>query len=748
MGELSSEQPFLFLDDVDRMDEGTIAVVAQVMRRTATRVVMSSATDLSATSNTRLGAVVAERAPAEVPTRALGFVAMSQLAGHLLGGPTDVALVSTISARSAGNPKVASALIDAARFSGAFARVQGVWAQVKPVDDIPLDAVAHAMTALLPEEEVRALEVLSWSGPIPLAQAADVHPMAVWESLAARRRIVLAPAVDGTPTVAVSPPALGQALRARITRFRRQEIADAVPAREEVDALSVWSNLEQPGQMLTDMSVLDTDEFWQRSTELDGVVGNQSASDEAMARARWQLDPSLSHANEYLGRLLRRSKPVQVRAVLSGTEFGADDSPADLALFLLMRELWQCWSGEGQVSIEPGANATAIAAEARSTRIRVLDAIASGATADELTGRRGPTVGHPGIDGWIAVYRAATLLDAGRLTEAMSVCEDARPIHRRARNYLDGIHGEILIARNELEAAARWERSMLDRAYERLDACGIRVHACVLAEAMLYLGQPRTAWLVASAALRLGPVGPIELTFQSRMLSLGALLRAREGDVTLARRLLAELDGPLCRQRPALHSYRAVAESEVTLATNGTTDPDALWAAGEDLAREGLDYAALHHWCAMAGPLTEQQVTRLGEVIDRTPIPLLAPVVQLHEAVVQDDRELAEQALALIRPDVSFPVVATARRSITELDMRSARVRSRETFGETRDYVSTRALTTREREVAAMARSGATNREIAEELALSLRTVENHMSHILAKLDFTSRADLLRLPKL
>lgn len=51
-------------------------------------------------------------------------------------------------------------------------------------------------------------------------------------------------------------------------------------------------------------------------------------------------------------------------------------------------------------------------------------------------------------------------------------------------------------------------------------------------------------------------------------------------------------------------------------------------------------------------------------------------------------------------------------------------------------------LTPREREVARFLSHGKSNREIAEELVLSERTVENHISNILTKLGFTSRAQV------
>jgi predicted ATPase/DNA-binding CsgD family transcriptional regulator len=53
-------------------------------------------------------------------------------------------------------------------------------------------------------------------------------------------------------------------------------------------------------------------------------------------------------------------------------------------------------------------------------------------------------------------------------------------------------------------------------------------------------------------------------------------------------------------------------------------------------------------------------------------------------------------------------------------------------------------LTEREREVAVLIAQGKTNADIAAELFLSKRTVETHASHILSKLGFSSRAQIVR----
>ena len=51
-------------------------------------------------------------------------------------------------------------------------------------------------------------------------------------------------------------------------------------------------------------------------------------------------------------------------------------------------------------------------------------------------------------------------------------------------------------------------------------------------------------------------------------------------------------------------------------------------------------------------------------------------------------------------------------------------------------------LTARERQVAGLVAKGLTNREVAERLVLSQRTVDSHMEHIMRKLGCTSRVQV------
>jgi DNA-binding CsgD family transcriptional regulator len=53
-------------------------------------------------------------------------------------------------------------------------------------------------------------------------------------------------------------------------------------------------------------------------------------------------------------------------------------------------------------------------------------------------------------------------------------------------------------------------------------------------------------------------------------------------------------------------------------------------------------------------------------------------------------------------------------------------------------------LTASERRVAAMAADGMTNREIAEALVVTMKTIESHLGHAYRKLEIRSRKELAR----
>jgi DNA-binding NarL/FixJ family response regulator len=53
-------------------------------------------------------------------------------------------------------------------------------------------------------------------------------------------------------------------------------------------------------------------------------------------------------------------------------------------------------------------------------------------------------------------------------------------------------------------------------------------------------------------------------------------------------------------------------------------------------------------------------------------------------------------------------------------------------------------LTVRESEIVTLVASGMSNRQIAQQLVLSERTIETHIRNVLGKLNLTSRVDITR----
>jgi DNA-binding CsgD family transcriptional regulator len=106
---------------------------------------------------------------------------------------------------------------------------------------------------------------------------------------------------------------------------------------------------------------------------------------------------------------------------------------------------------------------------------------------------------------------------------------------------------------------------------------------------------------------------------------------------------------------------------------------------------------------------------------------------------------LARALAATGEPERAVPLARSAAADARRLDMPGA-LRAADAFladlATTADPLA--ALTEREREVVALVAAALSNREIAQRLVLSERTVESHVRRILAKCGLSSRAELIR----
>jgi DNA-binding NarL/FixJ family response regulator len=106
----------------------------------------------------------------------------------------------------------------------------------------------------------------------------------------------------------------------------------------------------------------------------------------------------------------------------------------------------------------------------------------------------------------------------------------------------------------------------------------------------------------------------------------------------------------------------------------------------------------------------------------------LAPLILLLEENQRHDRTAAHRsgADAVLTKPVELDEVLTL---VARMDNRRG---------------DSMTLTPAERRVAIAVARGLTNKQIAEELDVSVRTVENHVSNILSKMGFSNRVELTR----
>ncbi|MFB9955894.1 LuxR C-terminal-related transcriptional regulator [Cellulomonas denverensis] len=742
LGELGGRRGTLLVDDLDQMDEASCTVLLRVLR---TRRVTLVATVNSGSGQLPPAAarLVAERAPARETLTPMGFRAMVRLIAGALDGPVDVPLTSAVLSRSAGNPRVALALVDGARHARVIDRRDGVWQKVGQFDDAPADAVVHALLARATPEQVFALELLCWIGPVDRETCEQLLGRDMVHDLIAAHRVIEHARPGGASAeLAVAPPALGAALRGSISADRARELSRHVTERCGTGIVLPFQHDDDLAVLLSARHRRGEEDYLRWSVEAADLVLADAAAEESAARREWLLTPTVATANTYLDRLQRRPARERLSAVFTTTPITGEEDPEDLVRFCLQRVRWGRWAGmESEELAElPGADHPQVQAAIESLmglRSRVLDDLDSALPVTPS--------GMPWVDAWQTVLVAGALLDAGRpdlaLAHAELVPETVAP---DAAHYADGIRVLALLMSGNTPAAERWARHLLESAYDARSITGIRVHSAALTEVLFHAGRTDEAWRVLNMALTLGTPGPADNSFYRRGLSVGAAILAAGGHDDIVDVLARELGTPwnttqvLCPLSPlARAAVLRAAGDPVAAATE-------LAEAGDLAAEQGMDACALTYWLAQDRLPTPELVERIDSLSARVHLPLMEPYLRVGRAIAEQDTEELAAALPLISPAVSPGMVTAAaellRASGTDPDAlfdQASLPRDRVHHDDRLDR-----LTAREREVAMMARRGLSNREIARRLRLSVRTVENHMAAVLRKLGLDGRDGL------
>ena len=761
----------LVVDDAQFLDEGSAALVHQLVHAGTCSVLASLRTpgpvpdpvtalwkdglaeriDLGSWSETQTEAVVAA----------------------VLGGPIASGSVRRLWELSGGNALYLRELLIGAVDSGALCEAGGIWALRMPLTAPGrlLELVASRLSGLAPET-VAVIELLAAGEPLGVPLLEKINDPAGLED--AEFQGIVHVYQDGRRTVArLAHPVYGEALRQTLPRSRLRRIsavlADALKAtgarrREDLLRLGRWRlDSGTPGDpVLLSRAARRAGEMFdmelaarlaQASLDLGGGVDAGLVLGEAKFRSGRH-----KQAESVLADMVPRCRTDDERARIASARahnfhnlLGDPDSAK-----AVLAEALKAVTDEtprlqllGRLAtiklLEPDLEGALAAAEAlldsdddvmysRGTYVSSI-ALAfrgQGKAAIDLAGKGlerhrrasgipqlpeaqliGAVYGHIGM-GWLAEAEAAAVT-------AYQACLAAGDKEGQATHLF--LRGCVLIERGHLPRASKafLDGASVNREIHDLAALRWCLSGLALAEAMS--GHTDRA-VAASAERDLQPVSPM-MVYEPDLVDRGrAWVSAATGELSRACEILA---GAAARAEAAtLH----IAEARLLHDVARLGQPD-LVAPRLAVLAEMVDGDFVPALAAHAVALVQADAAGLqaaGLVLEAIGASLLAVEAYLAAA-------------AGYRSEGQARAASTMARRAGELAARCGNVRP--------PWLSfspdSERLTRREREVAAMAAAGASSRDIATRLVVSVRTVDNHLQNAYSKLGVTSREELARV---
>jgi predicted ATPase/DNA-binding CsgD family transcriptional regulator len=343
-------------------------------------------------------------------------------------------------------------------------------------------------------------------------------------------------------------------------------------------------------------------------------------------------------------------------------------------------------------------------------------------------------------DLWLYWEARGHLTEGRRLVEALT--GQAGPGRLRARGMW--VAGYLALVQGDAAGARRWLQDALTAGQRRGDAQAVAYASQFLGRAVWFTGEPERGVELTEEALGRHRVAGDWQGVVLTLVQLGVMrtLTGQPGTAVgfleecatqcaahgerwnrsyalwalgLATWLLGDNDRAEQLQRAALKTKRDVGDQVGTALCL-----DALaWIAatrGQAAAAAGLLGAAVAAWDMIPATLPGPLAAHREAAVTRTRAALGEASFTAHFARAQVMPTAPAVALALREP----PPTATARPPST----------------------APAHLTQRERDVAALIAKGLSNRQVAAQMIISVRTAESHVQHIMAKLGFNTRSQI------
>lgn len=795
----------LVLDDAQWCDEASLKCVDFVLRRSADRpllVLFAQRTECGGPGAPMLGEILAQDRCDLLELGPLGEDETARLVTRALAGPPDERFVRRCAELSGGNPHLLHRLLAGLREAGVRPDTAGLH-QLEVVGQRVVAAAVPAYLAGQPRhlrQVARALAILGRDDAEPLSALSGVSLKRLASALdALRRNDVIAPGTTGAMCDAVRSAVLDglaapklEWLRARAARVLNDagrpawEVADQLVLLKELTEpwmLAVLRDAaaEAPARTTSQASV----RYLQRALAAELTEGQRKDVRIELARASAQVAPAMAlwHLRQALGdtttardrapiaveygmtALGSRSAPEAIR-MLGRTldaltaELGDDPTPADRELLTSVTSalLVTAVNEKGEMAAvreRTGTRPTAPEGDSPAER-QLLSALSGFAALDgrpaheaAALARRSLRVEESVPGGWWVLGSSLVLALADEVDEALAGL-DRSLTGSRARYepwmHLGALAGRSLVRHGvgDVAAAAADARAAVEFAEQGERAPGAPLAYIALGTVLLSQGRTERAEAAFDRAARPG--------LERHIWEWHHYLYAKGR----ARRERGDLDGAL---EAWLRCGRSLEEAGVT---NPVLAPWWLPAThtlvGQGRTREAADLVArTEPWVRRWGTPRAQGLGLLAAGIvaeGRARLDLLAEAVDVlagSPARLEHAKAAYQLGCELLRHDDARGARRHLRKAIelaTRCGYPMLSERARRllvTAGGRMPQLASSpvdSLTDSERKIAVLAKGGVSNREIAEALFVTPRTVEMHLTNVYRKLDVRGRADL------
>ena len=694
---------------------------------------------------------------------------VEQLLLAVLGGPVDRGAVHRLVIGSQGNVLFLRELVLGALDDGSLRNDVGIWRLTGPLSPSSrLSELVETRLAGLSPAERNVLEVLAFGEPLGAAELGLLGDPVLAEPL--ERRGLLSSRTDGRRLeIRLGHSLYGDVIRSRTPALRGREVArvlaEAVEAtgarrREDVLRVATWRLAGGTGdpQLMYDAARLARGRYDFPLAERLAQAAVQAGAgfDAALLVAQLaSLQGRGDEAERSLGALAEeadddRQRGLVACARLDNLVFHMGRIDAGLAM---------AEAAERHIA-DPAWRDELVA-----KRAAVIDGQygprAGAAVALPLLERRG---GRAFV--WASIITAYSTGRMGRLAQARAIAERGYEAHRSLTEPFDWhpwthlfFRAEALAHEGRFEEADRLTTEQYQRAVDDKSPEAQAWFAWQLGKTVADRGSPRTAAVHARTAVALfRQLG--RPNFENFALGALAMAEALSGDAGAAGLALARLDAlglPPVRyygvDLVVARAWAMVAARDLPAAIVLLKEAVGLGEEIGDLVGEGIarhTLARLGHATEVVDGLNALAGSVEGDLMAARAAHAVALAAKAQEALADVSARFEALGAVLLAAEAAADSAVAWRRWGDPRRAAKAEQRA-DALSATCENPATPALlaiksrsrlTQAERETALLAAAGRSNKEIAAQLGISVRTVENHLQHVYEKLGISARTDL------